>query len=146
MSREIIDLRRMSPEHESLAKRMLKLKPTDKLPDQFTKMYWAHKNVADRVQEPISNGMLVSIAILSGCDVSPPPPPSVFELWQAGKIKHNHFVGYMLDGKAREGYVSSVDMTFRRVTVRDKNDGQFRDLKAEDVNLWPEEKKEPVPV
>lgn len=135
---EIKNIRPMDPNDARIARTMLRLRETDDLPESFLKMYWTFKNVGDRISLHVTPERLLMICILSGCDSSPPPPPTVFDLWRDHKIEKYRPVAYKLGEAVRLGKLEDVAMDFRKVYVRDDKTSHVYELDAPAVNLHPD--------
>jgi len=129
---------------QSAVRRMLKLKPSDPLPEKFLVLYRAHRNLKCRMStNPMNVDALACLLLMAGQSAEPPTPPTIFELWRDRKILKNQKVTYQFrddkDEKAKKqtlpGRLAGVDPRHKKVMVKDDATGRTRTVPVDDVSL-----------
>ncbi len=115
---------------------MLRLKPDEEIPKGFLKLYWAARNLGDRISlGAMPDWHLVQLGIMSGCDVSAAPPPTIFELWRAREIKKGAKCVVEYRGDAIPARIESVDIARHKVIVSTPSVRAPFEVEAEQVTL-----------
>lgn len=140
---------------QSAARRMLKLKPSDAIPDKFLVLYRAHRNLKCRMStNPMNVDAMACLLLMAGLSVEAPSPPTIFELWRDRKIVKNQKVTYEFrddkDEKGKKqtltGRLASVDPRRNTVNVKDDGTGRARTVPVADVKILEPEPAEPAGV
>lgn len=129
---------------QSAVRRMLKLKPSDPLPEKFLVLYRAHRNLKCRMStNPMNVDALACLLLMAGLSAEAPTPPTIFELWRDRKILKGEKVTYQFrddkDEKAKKqtltGRLAGVDPRHKKVMVKDDVTGRTRTVPVDDVSL-----------
>lgn len=129
---------------QSAVRRMLKLKPSDPLPEKFLVLYRAHRNLKCRMStNPMNVDALACLLLMAGLSAEAPTPPTIFELWRDRKILKGEKVTYQFrddkDEKAKKqtltGRLAGVDPRHKKVMVKDDATGRTRTVPVDDVSL-----------
>ena len=140
---------------QSAARRMLKLKPTDPLPEKFLVLYRAHRNLKCRMStNPMNVDAMACLLLMAGLSVEAPSPPTLFELWRDRKIVKGQKVTYEFrdakDEKAKKetctGRIAGVDPRHKTINVKDDATGKTRTVPATEVKILEPEPAEPAGV
>ena len=130
----------MPKSDEGFVRGILKLPSSEQVPVRFLKLYWASRNLADRVNLGIGamdRWHLIQLAIMSGADVSDAPPPTIIELWRDKVVKKGERCTFEYRNDRLEGRIESIDIQRHRATVSSPKFNRPLEVDAGTVELIP---------
>lgn len=126
--------RRIPDDKARVIRTMLSLKPDADIPEAFQRLYWGVMTFCNRMgHSDLHPHTLALIALMSGGDMTPPPPPTMYELYRDRKLAKGDPVQYSFDGKNYNGFLSSVDAARKKITIRNSRGER---LELDGSNVW----------